>query len=81
SLPDLSGFVVHNFGFVSDEHKKALIYSAADVYVLPTLADNLPNVVIESLMCGTPVIGFKTGGVPDMIKHGHNGILVDNINV
>lgn len=62
-------------GSVSDVSTMARYYAAADVFVIPTLADNLPNTVLESLLCGTPVIGFPNGGVPEMIEHGKNGLL------
>lgn len=48
-------------------------YNAADVFVLPSLEDNLPNTVMEALACGVPCVGFNTGGVPEMIDHKHNG--------
>ena len=51
-------------------------YNAADIFVLPTLEDNLPNTMLESMSCGTPVIAFATGGVPDVIVQEHNGLLV-----
>lgn len=59
-----------------DEHL-AKCYSAADAFILPSLEDNLPNTVMESLACATPVIAFKTGGIPDMVKHLENGYLAD----
>ena len=48
--------------------------------MLPALEDNLPNVVIESLCCGTPVVGFNIGGMPDMIEDGVNGRLAKDIS-
>jgi GT2 family glycosyltransferase len=45
------------------------------VFLTPSLEDNLPNTVMESLSCGTPVVAFTTGGIPDMVKHKHNGYL------
>ena len=62
-------------GTISDDEKLALCYSAADVFVTPSLEDNLPNTVMESLACGTPVVAFTTGGIPDMVKHEENGYL------
>lgn len=60
---------------VRDDHLLAVIYSAADVFVHPSLADNLPNGVLESLACGTPVIAFDTGGVPDAVRPMETGYL------
>lgn len=68
-------------GSINDERLMSVAYSAADVFVIPSLMDNLPNTVLESLMCGTPVIGFPVGGIPDMIVHGENGLLTKEISV
>jgi glycosyltransferase involved in cell wall biosynthesis len=62
-------------GYLRDEYSPMLIYNAADVFVAPSLADNLPTTVLESLSCGTPVVGFNIGGIPDMIRHKENGYL------
>jgi glycosyltransferase involved in cell wall biosynthesis len=62
-------------GFLQDEYSTALVYNAADVFIVPSLADNLPTTVQESLSCGTPVVGFEVGGIPDMISHKKNGYL------
>lgn len=67
----------HNLKFVSDIDELITIYNAADIFVLPSLQDNLPNTVMESMACGTPVVGFRTGGVPEMIKHKHSGFLAE----
>lgn len=67
----------HELGSFSDEIMMSIIYSAADVFVIPTLEDNLPNTVIESLLCGTPVIGFPVGGIVDMIQHNQNGYVCE----
>jgi glycosyltransferase involved in cell wall biosynthesis len=66
-------FVVHNLGNISDVQKMVNVYSAASVFVTPSLEENLPNTIMESLACGTPVVGFNTGGIPEMIDHLHNG--------
>ncbi len=68
-------------GFIKDENRMCTIYNAADVFVIPSLMDNLPNTVIESLSCGTPVIGFPVGGIPDMVQDGINGLLAKEISV
>jgi glycosyltransferase involved in cell wall biosynthesis len=71
------GLRVRYMGELHDDISLALLYAAADVFVLPSMEDNLPNTVMESLACGTPVVAFKTGGIPDMIEHGVNGYLAD----
>ncbi|WP_456377840.1 glycosyltransferase [Lutibacter sp.] len=72
---------VVELGPIYDERLMSIAYSAADVFVIPSLMDNLPNTVLESIMCGTPVIGFPVGGIPDMIQHGENGMLTKDISV
>jgi glycosyltransferase involved in cell wall biosynthesis len=67
-------------GPMHDERLLALAYNVADVFVLPSLADNLPNVIVESLCCGTPVVAFDVGGIPDLIEHGVNGFLAHQAN-
>ena len=66
---------VHQIGRLGDEVSMALLYSACDVFVLPSLQDNLPNTILEALACGTPCVGFDVGGIPDLIQHQHNGYL------
>jgi tetratricopeptide (TPR) repeat protein/glycosyltransferase involved in cell wall biosynthesis len=66
---------IYNLGWIADESQIALAYSAADVFVIPSLEDNLPNTVIEAMACGVPVVGFDIGGIPDMIVHKKNGFL------
>jgi len=64
--------------FKSDTINK--LFSAADVFIIPSLIDNLPNVVLESLFCGTPVIGADTGGIPEMVIPRKTGWLFDPRN-
>lgn len=68
-------------GQVQDELLMSVAYSAADLFIIPSLEDNLPNTVLESLGCGTPVVGFPTGGIVDMIQDGKNGYLCPEISV
>lgn len=63
------------FDYMDKESELAMVYSMADVTVIPSLEDNLPNVVLESLACGTPVVGFDVGGIPDMVEHQINGYI------
>lgn len=72
--PEL-GFKAHYLGVLGDDLTLALAYSAADVFVAPSLQDNLPNTVLEAIACGTPCVAFDIGGMPDMIDHQQNGYL------
>lgn len=65
----------HYLGKLNDEISMALVYAAADVFVAPSIEENLANTVLESLSCGTPVVAFDIGGMPDMIAHEKNGFL------
>jgi glycosyltransferase involved in cell wall biosynthesis len=69
-----------NMGYIKDELFMAEIYSCADLFVIPSIEDNLPNTMIESVMCGTPVAGFSIGGIPDVIINGKNGFLSTTIS-
>jgi glycosyltransferase involved in cell wall biosynthesis len=67
-------------GYVSDLDTIITAYNAADVFVSPTLEDNLPNTIMESMSCGTPCVAFKIGGIPDLIDHKKNGYLAQYMN-
>lgn len=64
---------VHALGYVSDERQMAAVYSACDIFVLPSLSENLPNTIMEAMACGVPCLAFKTGGIPEEIDHLQNG--------
>lgn len=61
--------------YVTEEARMRLLYQAADILAMPTLQDNLPNTVAESMACGTPCVAFHIGGLPQMIDHRANGFL------
>lgn len=65
----------HYLGYLHDDISLKLIYNAADIVIVPSLAENLSNTIMESLSCGTPVVAFDTGGNSDMIEHQKNGYL------
>lgn len=67
-------------GKIQDEFTMSLIYNAADVFIAPSLNDNLPYTIFESLACGTPVVAFDTGGIPELVKHKQNGYLAEYKN-
>jgi len=66
----------HFIGKLKDDIALRLYYSAADLFILPSRKDNLPGTGIESLACGTPIVAFNVGGIPDIIDNYINGILV-----
>lgn len=70
-------FPVISLPIINSESDIAEIYSLADVFVLPSLEDNLPNMAMEALSCSTPVVAFDTGGVKDMVDHCENGYLAE----
>ena len=74
SLPN---FEVISFGYVAEQSRMAEIYRLADIFLFCSLADNHPLAVIESVCSGTRVLGFKTGGIPEIIETEDAGILVD----
>ena len=75
----LDHFRTHYLGRIREEERLAEIYNLASVFVAPSLEENLANTVLESLSCGTPCVAFNVGGMPDMIRHRENGVLVEEI--
>ena len=71
------GVETHYIERLYDDISQVMLYSAADVLVAPSMQENLSNTVMESLACGTPVVAFNVGGMPDMIRHEYNGYLVE----
>lgn len=66
-------FTCHSMGYISSYEQAALIYNACDLFVTPSLMENLPNTIMEALSCGVPCVGFNVGGIPEMIEHRVNG--------
>ncbi len=67
--------IIHNFGEIRDDLLLRMIYSAADVFLMPSRHDNLPSAAIESQACETPVVAFSVGGIPDILDHLKTGYL------
>ena len=80
SISETVGMANLNLGYVSSDRLKSIAFSAADLFVFPTRADNLPLILQESLACGTPIVSFKIGGVPDLVRPGITGYLASPEN-
>ena len=79
--PTELGLKSHYLGRLNDDISLSLVYAAADVFIAPSVQDNLPNTVMESLACGTPCVAFDIGGMPDMIEHQQNGYLAKPFDI
>ena len=66
-------FHVYPLPYIKNEHEVVNIYNAVDLFVIPSLEENLPNMIMEAMACGVPCVGFNVGGIPEMIDHLHNG--------
>lgn len=62
---------------IKEESRMCELYNAVDWFVTSSLQENLPNTIMESFACGTPVIAFNVGGIPEMVEHKINGYLVE----
>ena len=74
-MAELIEMDVVELGFISDDRQKVMAYSSADLFVFSSRADNLPLVLQESMACGTPMVAFDVGGVPDLVRPGITGYL------
>jgi glycosyltransferase involved in cell wall biosynthesis len=75
-LPDLN-IEVRFMGTLTDDIALSVLYAAADVMVVPSRQENLPNTIMEAMACGTPPVAFRTGGIPDLIEHQYSGYLAE----
>lgn len=76
-LKPLVPFKVYPLNYISSEKELVDVYNAVDLFVTPSLEENLPNTIMEAMACGIPCVGFQIGGIPEMIDHLHNGYVAD----
>lgn len=76
----IPGAEVIHLGLITDEWRQRCAYSAADLLVHPARADNLPNVLLEAIACGTPTLSFNVGGIPDVVRPGVTGWHADEVS-
>lgn len=72
---------IRQIGFVEDEILLSILYSASDFTLVFSLQDNFPNTVLESLMCGTPVVAFPVGGIPEILTDNRSGLLIREVSI
>ena len=77
ALPQDFDMTVMSLGFLESDRLKAMAYSAADLFVSPTRAELFGIVLLESIACGTPVVSFRVGGVPEIVRPGLSGVLAE----
>lgn len=76
-LKSLVPFQVYPLNYISSEKELVNVYNAVDLFVTPSLEENLPNTIMEAMACGIPCVGFQVGGIPEMIDHLHNGYVAE----
>lgn len=76
-VQNLLPFAVRPISYVDKQQQMVELYNIVDVYVTPSLQDNLPNTIVEAMACGIPCIGFNVGGIPEMIDHKKSGYVAE----
>lgn len=71
---------INHLGYKNSDSELVQVYGNSDLFIIPSIEDNLPNTILESMSCGTPVIGFNSGGIPEIVKSNYNGMIVEQKN-
>ncbi|HOF17185.1 MAG TPA: glycosyltransferase family 4 protein [Bacteroidales bacterium] len=79
-IASLLSYEVQNIGYIHNVDEMVSLYNAVDMFLIPSLEDNLPNTIMEAMACGTPCVGFNIGGIPEMIDHQQNGYIANYKN-
>ncbi len=80
AISEATGIPTKLLGYLDTDAELAAAYQAADLFVIPSLQDNCPNTVLEAFASGVPVVGFKTSGIPDLVRPGETGLLAEPFN-
>jgi glycosyltransferase involved in cell wall biosynthesis len=75
---ELFPFKLHTISYTGSMEKVVRLFSVAHLFAISSIQENFPNTIIEAMLCGTPSVGFRTGGIPEMIEHKKNGYLADH---
>jgi glycosyltransferase involved in cell wall biosynthesis len=73
--PENIGLPLHYVGYLNDDHSLSMLYNAADVVIVPSRMENMPQIATEAQSCGTPVVAFNTCGIPEAVIHEQSGYL------
>ncbi len=74
-------YKINHIGYIQGNEQLVAAYNAANLFIIPSLEDNLPNTIMEALACGVPCAGFNIGGIPEMIDHRINGYIAEAGNI
>ncbi|MCK9311068.1 MAG: glycosyltransferase family 4 protein [Bacteroidales bacterium] len=77
-IASVFGLKAHALGYISDPDLIVKMYQSADCFVMPSLEENLPNMIMEAMACGIPCVGFNVGGISEMIRHKQTGYVSVN---
>lgn len=80
NVPNFENHHIVNFGRIENQNTMAEVYNLADAFVMPSREDNLPNVMLESLACGVPVVSFANSGAEDFVTDNKTGVLIHEIS-
>lgn len=76
-LSSLVPYPVESLGYISGDEAIRNLYNSVDLFVIPSLEENLPNTIMEAMACGVPCVGFNVGGIPEMIGHKETGYVAE----
>ena len=79
-LLDLGHIKHRRIGYIGDRNELNRVYAACNLVLVPSLEETFSNTCAEAMLCGAPVVGFRSGGIPEMIIDGQTGFLAEDFN-